>query len=301
MNLFEILKDLPIQIILVTFLSIFIYTLKSYVKVYKYLNLLVNGLESFKKDNISYKFEEFKHLMTTNPISAKPWEDFRSTLVFSDTIAYQDNETEELDYDTVSDSMSDIQTTADAMDYFNEDTLAYAHYNKHIIAIAPTILTGFGPLFTFIMIGTAFGLLDFSSSVALTKSIAGFVSTMQVAAMCSVFAVSSALIMMTVDKFSFSKFILPMVAKVHNKITDLFTSISAEKFLVDLLRTTKIQSHENYSLLKNMPATFASSIKKDLTNIVIPYLDSVIFGINNLNKTMEKKSNNEDDNLSGLF
>ena len=39
----------------------------------------------------------------------------------------------------------------------------------------------------------------------------------------------------------------------------------------------------------------------DLTNIVVPYLDSVIFGINNLNKTMEKKSSGGDDELNGLF
>ena len=54
-------------------------------------------------------------------------------------------------------------------------------------------------------------------------------------------------------------------------------------------------------LLRGLPATFAGSIKKDLTNIVVPYLDSMIFGINNLNKTMEKKSAGSDDDLSGLF
>lgn len=301
MDLMHLLKDPPIQIILTVFFSSFGYTVKSYAKVYKLLNMLNKGLEPFQKDNISYKYEEFKHIMITNPISAKPWEDFKNTLVFSDTIAYQDNSTEELDYDAVSDSMSDIQTTSDALDYFNEDTLAYAHYNKHIIALAPTLLTGFGPLFTFIMIGTAFGMLDFSSTTALTKSIAGFVGTMQVAAMCSVFAVASALIFMSVDKFTFSRFILPLVASVQNKVTDLFTTISAEKFLVDLLRTTKTQSHENTALLRTMPTTFASTIKKDLTNIVIPYLDSVIFGINNLNKTMEKTAKSGDDDLGGLF
>lgn len=301
MDLMHLLKDPPIQIILTVFFSSFGYTVKSYAKVYKLLNMLNKGLEPFQKDNISYKYEEFKHIMITNPISAKPWEDFKNTLVFSDTIAYQDDSTEELDYDAVSDSMSDIQTTSDALDYFNEDTLAYAHYNKHIIALAPTLLTGFGPLFTFIMIGTAFGMLDFSSTTALTKSIAGFVGTMQVAAMCSVFAVASALIFMSVDKFTFSRFILPLVASVQNKVTDLFTTISAEKFLVDLLRTTKTQSHENTALLRTMPTTFASTIKKDLTNIVIPYLDSVIFGINNLNKTMEKTAKSGDDDLGGLF
>ena len=122
MNLMHLLKDPPIQIILTTFFTSFGYTVKSYIKVYKQLRNLEQGLEPFQKDNISYKFEEFKHVMTSNILSSKPWEDFRSTLVFSDTIAYQDNETEELDYDTVSDDMSDIQTTSDALDFFNEDT-----------------------------------------------------------------------------------------------------------------------------------------------------------------------------------
>ncbi len=301
MDIMHLLKDPPIQIILTVFTSSLVYTIKSYSMLGKELKKLNTDIQQFEKSNISYKFEEFKHAMSSSRLAAKPWEDFKSTLVFSENIAYQDSETEELDYDSVSDSMSDIQTTADALDYFNEDTLAYAHYNKHIIALAPTLLTGFGPLFTFIMIGTAFGMLDFSSTQALTKSIAGFVGTMQVAAMCSVFAVASALIFMSVDKFWFSKSILPAVAKVQGKITELFSIISSEKFLIDLLKTTKTQSHENSTVLKNLPATFAGSVKKDLTNIVVPYLDSMIFGINNLNKTMEKSAASGDDDLGGLF
>ncbi len=301
MDLMHLLKDPPIQIILTVFSSSLIYTIRSYSMLGKELKKLNTSIAPFEKGNISYKFEEFKHAMTSSRLGAKPWEDFKSTLVFSENIAYQDSDTEELEYDSVSDSMSEIQTTSDALDYFNEETLAYAHYNRHIIALAPTLLTGFGPLFTFIMIGTAFGMLDFSSTQALTKSIAGFVGTMQVAAMCSVFAVASALIFMSVDKFWFSKWILPAVAQVQGKITELFTTISSEKFLVDLLKTTKTQSHENVVLLRTLPSTFAGSIKKDLTNIVVPYLDSMIFGINNLNKTMEKKSAGGDDDLSGLF
>ena len=84
MNILHLLKDPPIQIILTVFFCSFGYTVKSYIKVYKQLNLLNKGLEPFEKDNISYKFEEFKHVMTTNPLATKPWEDFKSTLVFSD-------------------------------------------------------------------------------------------------------------------------------------------------------------------------------------------------------------------------
>ena len=46
---------------------------------------------------------------------------------------------------------------------------------------------------------------------------------------------------------------------------------------------------------------FDNPEQKDLTNIVVPYLDSMIFGINNLNKTMEKTASSGDDDLGGLF
>lgn len=301
MNIMHLLQDPPIQIILTVFTSSIVYTVRSYVKLHKGLKKVITDIEPFEPDNISYKYEEFKHIMSSNKLTATPWGNFKNTLVFSDKIAYQDSETEELDYDSVSDSMTDIQTTSDPLDFFNEDTLAFAHYNKHIIALAPSLLTGFGPLFTFVLIGTAFGMLDFSSTQALTKSISQFVGTMQVAAMCSVFAVASALIFMSVDKLMLSQMVLPLVAKVEHKITSLFTTISSEKFLVDLLKTTKTQSHENVHLLRNIPSAFAASMKKDITNIVVPYLDGLIFGVNNLNKTVEKTAKSSGDDLGGLF
>lgn len=301
MDVVRLITDPPIIIILSTFITSMTYMTRSYFRVSKTLKSVSDNIAPFENSNISYKFEEFKHIMTENPCTARPWDDFKNTLVFSDTIAYQDEKTEELDYDSVSDSMNDIQTTSDVIAFFNEDTLAYAHYNKHIIAVAPTLLTGFGPLFTFIKIGTAFGLLDFSSTQALTKSVALFVGDMQIAAMCSVCAVASALIFMSTEKFAFSKCVLPAVSTIQNKMSDLFKIISSEKFLVDLLKTSKTQSHENSVLLKNLPSTFAGSIKKDLSNVVVPYLDSLIFGINNLNKTVEKKSSGGDDDLGGIF
>lgn len=301
MNIMHLLQDPPIQCILTVFTSAFVYTLKSYIGLGKKLNALIKQLEPFDKENISYKYEEFQHVMSSSPLTAKSWDNFKNTLVFSDKIAYQDSETEELDYDSVSDSMSDIQTAADPLDYFNEESLLYAHYNKFIMKMAPELLTGFGPLFTFVLIGTAFGMLDFSSTQALTKSISQFVGTMQVAAMCSVFAVASSLIFMSCDKMLFSNLLLPAVAKVEHKITDLFSTISSEKFLVDLLKTSKTQSHENVHLLRNIPSAFAASMKKDITNIVVPYLDGLIFGVNNLNKTVEKTAKSSGDDLGGLF
>ena len=75
---------------------------------------------------------------------------------------------------------------------------------------------------------------------------------------------------------------------------------TTEAFLVDLLKTSKIQNHDNGTILKSIPKAFSNSIQKDLANVIMPYLDSLIFGVNNLNDTMAKKSDSGDE-LGGLF
>ena len=66
------------------------------------------------------------------------------------------------------------------------------------------------------------------------------------------------------------------------------------------MKTSKIQNHDNGTILKSIPKAFSTSIQKDLANVIMPYLDSLIFGVNNLNDTMSKKSDNGDE-LGGLF
>ncbi len=70
------------------------------------------------------------------------------------------------------------------------------HQNSTIkmIQTIPTVLTGFGPLFTFLNIAIAFGKIDFFNSGKTISSVAGFMSTMQTAALVSVVAVGSSLI-----------------------------------------------------------------------------------------------------------
>jgi len=60
MDLMHLLKDPPIQIILTVFFSSSIYTVKSYVRVTKQLRSLNKNLEAFDRENISFKYEEFK-------------------------------------------------------------------------------------------------------------------------------------------------------------------------------------------------------------------------------------------------
>ena len=94
--------------------------------------------------------------------------------------------------------------------------------------------------------------------------------------------------------------VLPSFEKVQEKLCSLFGVTTTETFLVDLLKTSKIQNHENGAILKTIPKAFSTTIQKDLANVIMPYLDSLIYGVNNLNDTMAKKSEGGDE-LGGLF
>jgi len=291
----KILTDIPLVIILAVFITSLVYTIKKYRGISTALKSLSQTLSNYNSNNISYKFAEFKALMRASYITLNSWNEFSGTLIFSDMTSKNGVSSD----DAMSTSASEIKTTSKVEDYFNIETLAYNHYNKHIVSIIPTILTGFGPLFTFVIIGIAFGKLDFTSSQILMKTISEFVMTMQLAALCSVVAVASALVFMAVEKFMFSKLILPEVIKIQSQMVALFRPVLEEQFLIDLLVAVKNQNSNSAELLKNIPQGFSSSIKKDMTNMIIPYLDSIISGMNNVNNTIEKSMNS--DNLDDIL
>ena len=270
-----------------------------YFSVAKNLNKLYKDLESFTKSNMVYRFEEFKQIMSSNPCTKHAFEDFKDALIFSDTLAFQESE-DKIEYENVSESVSGIKTSTDIQYYFNEETMVYPFFNKNFIGTLPELLTGFGPLFTFLKIATAFGLLDFSSPDALTHSVSEFVADMQIAAICSVLAVGSCLTFTITDKLVTALVVMSSCHKVQAKLASLFSVVTTESFMIDLLKTSKIQNHENGSILKSIPKSFATTIQKDLANVIMPYLDSLIFGVNTLNDTMAKKSDSGDE-LGGLF
>ena len=293
------LKDPPVLIIITTFWSGMIYTMSKYFGVAKSLNQLCKDLESFTKSNLSYRFEEFKQILNANRCTKHAFEDFQDSLIFSDTITFQDSD-DNIEYENVSERVSGVQTSTDIPYYFNEDSMVYPFFNKNFISTLPELLTGFGPLFTFLKIATAFGLLDFSSPEALTHTVAEFVADMQIAAICSVLAVGSCLTFTITDKLVTALVVMSSCHKVQGKLASLFNVVTTESFLIDLLKTSKIQNHENGTILKSIPRSFATTIQKDLANVIMPYLDSLIFGVNTLNDTMSKKSEGGDE-LGGLF
>lgn len=297
--LMKLIKDPPVIIIVTTFWSGLGYMLKRYIAIAKDLKKVYSDLETFEKSNMSYRYEEFKQILMSNPCTARPFEQFKDALLFSDTIAFQDTE-DSVEFENVSDRVSGIQSTVDIPYFFNEDSMITPHYNKNFLNSFPELLTGFGPFFTFLKIAEAFGKLDFSSPEALTKTVAHFVGDMQIAAICSVLAVGSCLTFTVINKLMTSLMLSTACEKVVEKLGSLFGITTTEAFLVDLLKTSKIQNHDNGTILKSIPKAFSTSIQKDLANVIMPYLDSLIFGVNNLNDTMSKKSDNGDE-LGGLF
>ena len=237
--------------------------------------------------------------MSSNFCTKKPFEDFKDSLVFSDTLAFQDSD-DKIEYQNVSESVSGIQTTTDISYYFNEESMIYPYYNRGFVLTLPELLTGFGPFFTFLKIATAFGLLDFSTAETITETVAEFVADMQIAAICSVLAVGSCLTFTLIDKFVSALLLMRANAAVQQKLTSLFNVITTESFMIDLLKTSKIQNHENGKILKSIPKSFATTVQKDLANVIMPYLEGLIFGVNTLNDTMSKKSDSGDE-LGGLF
>ena len=293
------LKDPPVLIIITTFWGGMIYTMSKYFWVSKNLKKLLVELETFTKSNLSYRFEEFKQIMLSSPCTKHPFEDFQDSLIYSDTLAFQESE-DKIEYENVSESVSGIQTSTDIPYYFNEESMVYPFYNKGFVATLPELLTGFGPLFTFLKIATAFGLLDFSTAETITHTVAEFVADMQIAAICSVLAVGSCLTFTITDRLVTAIVVMSSCHKVQAKLASLFNVVTTESFMIDLLKTSKIQNHENGTILKSIPKSFANTVQKDLANVIMPYLDSLIFGVNTLNDTMSKKGGDGDE-LGGLF
>ena len=202
MTLMHIFTDIPILIVLFTFLFSIIYCLKNYIYVGKNLKIFLAFISGFKKSDLNFRFKEIDEWMSLNPYVSSAWLEFKNTLVFSESIALK-GKNNDLTYKEVSSTVQNIQTTVDPLYFFNEDTLICSKFNNKLLQTVPTILTGFGPLFTFLNIAIAFGKIDFSSQEKTIASVAGLMSNMQVAALVSVIAVGSSLVFLMFERISF--------------------------------------------------------------------------------------------------
>lgn len=299
MNFTHIFTDPPILIVISTFLYATIYTIKSYKSVSKNLVIFNEFISKYKKNDLNFRFNEIDEWMCNNPYVSAMWLEFKNTLVFSESVALK-NENNQLTYKEVSSTIQNIQTTVDPLYFFNEETLAQKKYNAKLIGTFPTILTGFGPLFTFLNIAIAFGKIDFSSQERTVASVANLMSSMQVAALVSVIAVGASLTFMIMENILFSRMCRGKIARAEDMMAKLFDNISSEKFLLELLKETKIQNNSISNLLSILPSNFKMALNSGIASNLVPYLENLIFGINQMNKQL-KESTKKTDDVDDLF
>ena len=242
MNLVHIFTDIPILIVIFTFIFSLIYCMKNYLFVSKNLKILLAFISRFKKTDLNFRFKEIDEWMSANPYVSAAWMEFKNTLVFSVSVALN-GKNNDLTYKEVSSTVQNIQTTVDPLYFFNEETLITSKFNNKFLQTVPTILTGFGPLFTFLNIAIAFGKIDFSSQEKTIASVAGLMSSMQTAALVSVIAVGSSLLFLMFERISCQLLCKRPLAACEDILGKLFDNISSEKFLLELLKETKIQNN----------------------------------------------------------
>ena len=301
MNLVHIFTDIPILIVLFTFLFSIIYCLKNYIVVSKNLKILLAFISRFKKTDLNFRFKEIDEWMSANPYVSAFWLEFKNTLVFSESVALK-GKNNDLTYKEVSSTVQNIQTTVDPLYFFNEETLITSKFNNKLLQTVPTILTGFGPLFTFLNIAIAFGKIDFSSQEKTIASVAGLMSSMQTAALVSVIAVGSSLLFLMFERIAFQLMCKKPLSACEDILGKLFDNISSEKFLLELLKETKIQNNSISNLITAMPQQFKVALNSGIASNLVPYLENLIFGINQMNKSVkEVAKNGGGDDVDDLF
>ncbi len=302
MNLINIFTDIPILIVLFTFLFSLIYCLKNYLFVNRNLNIFWNFISGFKKTDLNFRFKEIDEWMSLNPYVSNIWKEFKNTLVYSESIALK-GKNNDLTYKEVSSTVQNIQTTVDPLYFFNEETLITSKFNNKFLQTVPTILTGFGPLFTFLNIAIAFGKIDFSSQEKTISSVAGLMSSMQTAALVSVIAVGSSLLFLMFERITFQLLCKRPLSLCEDLIGQLFDNISAEKFLLELLKETKIQNNSISNLITAMPQHFKVALNSGIASNLVPYLENLIFGVNQMNKNIKEfaKRGGKSDDIDDLF
>lgn len=286
MNLLYIFTDIPILIVLFTFLFSIIYCLKNYIYVGKNLKIFLAFISGFKKTDLNFRFKEIDEWMSLNSYVSTFWLEFKNTLVFSESIALK-GKNNDLTYKEVSSTVQNIQTTVDPLYFFNEETLITSKFNNKFLQTVPTILTGFGPLFTFLNIAIAFGKIDFSSQERTISSVASLMSSMQVAALVSVVAVGSSLLFLIFERIAFQIMCKNPLTMCEDIMGKLFDNISSEKFLLELLKETKIQNNSISNLITAMPQQFKVALNSGIASNLVPYLENLIFGINQMNKILK--------------
>ena len=285
MTIFKILTEPAILIITAFFLFFIMTVLRNYSRVEKNLNSVYEFLKTLNKKELSYRFQELDSFMNSNIFTGIAWEDFKKALIFPEKlyIASQNLKANE-------DYRPEIYLTIDASYFFNEETLVYSKINHKFIQTMPTLLTGLGPFFTFLKMAVAFTEVNFSMDSNVGVSLNSLIANIQIAALCSVFAVGFSLAFMFIEKILYNKMCKKYYLLIQKELIRLFDVVTSEKFLIDLVKESKIQNSTNEKLLKALPENFAKAIAKSINETTTPYLENILYSLNKLNEQSAKSS-----------
>ena len=283
MTLIKILTEPAILIITAVFLFFIMTALKNYTRVEKNLKSVCSFLQSLNKKELSYRFQELDKYLSSNSFTATAWEDFKKALIFPEKLYVASQNAK-----TAGEFNAEIYLTIDASYFFNEETLVYSKINHKFIQTMPTLLTGLGPFFTFLKMAVAFTEVNFSMESNVGQSLNSLIANIQIAALCSVFAVGFSLLFMFIEKIMYNRMCKKYYLAIQKELIRLFDVVTSEKFLIDLVKESKVQSLTNEKLLKSLPEDFAKAIEKSIGQTTVPYLENILYGLNKLNESLNK-------------
>ncbi len=288
MNMLKIITE-PAILIITAFFFLFIMTvLKNYARVEKNLKPVLAYLSSLNKKEISYRFNEIDSFMIKNAFMATFWEDFKKALIFPEKLYIASkNPTANPDF------KPEVYLTVDASYFFNEETLVFSQINHKFIQTMPTLLTGLGPFFTFLKMAIAFTAVNLSMEANVGDSLNGLIANIQIAALCSVFAVGFSLLFMFIEKILYNKKCKQYYLNIQKEFIRLFDVVTSEKFLIDLVKESKVQNVTTEKLLKALPENFAKAMEKSIGTTTLPYLENILYSLNKLNESLSKNKGND--------
>lgn len=287
MTLAMIYTEPAILIITAIFLLFIIITLANYNRTAKNLNSIYQLLKSMNKNEISYRFNQLDEYMRENSYTNTSWEDFKKALIFPEKIY-----TATQNVKASANTSPEIYSTVDSSYFFNEESLIYSNINYKFIQVIPTLLTGLGPFFTFLKMAIAFTSVDLSANAA-DGALNDLIHGIQIAALCSVFAVGYSLLFMFIEKVLYNKKCKKYYLLIQKELIRLFDVCTSEQFLLDLLKESKNQGENNEKTLKSLPENLAKSLTKSLSETTTPYLENIIFSLNKLNESLNKNDNGD--------
>ena len=290
MNFIKIITEPAILIIVTSFLLCILFVLKNYTNVKTNLKSVYNFLQEFSKKELSYRFNELDNFMSTDYTSTI-WEDFKKALVYPEKF-YISNQ-------TAKSSGNDICLTVDASYFFNEESLVFSKINHKFIQTIPTILTGLGPFFTFMKMAIAFSAVNLSLDTEVGSSLNELIANIQIAALCSVFAVGFSLLFMLVEKILYNKMCKKYYLLIQKEFIRIFDVVTSEKFLTDLVQEARLQNMKNEKLLKSLPEALENALSASLSKTTTPYMENILYSLNKLNEAIGK--NNGGDIVDKLF